>query len=344
MVTFGVFDHVDSDGREIGATYEDRLKLVEAYDRSAIYAYHVAEHHSTPLGLAPSPSVFLSAVAQRTKRLRFGPMVYTLGLYHPLRLLEEICMLDQLGGGRLEVGIGKGISPIEQGFYGADMTQSQTVFSEAYAVLMQGLQQDAIDFHGAHFDFTDVPTVMKSFQRPHPPFWYGVAHVESVDWVARNSMNMISNQPGPRVREMTDRYRGIWQAAGKTLDTLPFVGVARAIVVADTDAEAVAIGRRAYKRWYDNFMTLWRACGGSPPSLVVPDNFDDVVKFGGAFAGSAATVSDAVRRQCLDLGINYIQFRFAFGDLTLDESLHTLESTTRDILPEFSVSTAMAVS
>ena len=97
---FGVFDHVDRNARPLAAFYEDRLKLIEAYDRAGIYGYHCAEHHSTPLGMAPSPSVFLSSVAQRTKRLRFGPLVYTLALYHPLRVAEEICMLDQMSRGR----------------------------------------------------------------------------------------------------------------------------------------------------------------------------------------------------------------------------------------------------
>ena len=63
--------------------------------------------------MAPSPSVFLAAVAQRTKRLRFGPMVYALPLYHPLRMIEEICMLDQMSRGRLDIGFGRGSSPIE---------------------------------------------------------------------------------------------------------------------------------------------------------------------------------------------------------------------------------------
>jgi alkanesulfonate monooxygenase SsuD/methylene tetrahydromethanopterin reductase-like flavin-dependent oxidoreductase (luciferase family) len=116
----GVFDHFDSDGRDLAAQYEWRLALIEAYDRSGIDIYHLAEHHSTALGLAPSPSVFLSAVAQRTKRLRFGPLVYTLPLHHPLRVYEEICMLDQMSGGRLEVGVGRGISPFESTYYGVD--------------------------------------------------------------------------------------------------------------------------------------------------------------------------------------------------------------------------------
>ena len=110
---FGVFDHLDRGGRSMSDLYEQRLQIVEQYARAVFYAYHVAEHHSTPLGMAPSPSVFLSAVAQRTKALRFGPLVYLLPLYHPLRLAEEIAMLDHLSHGRLEVGIGRGRSPIE---------------------------------------------------------------------------------------------------------------------------------------------------------------------------------------------------------------------------------------
>ena len=117
---FGVFDHLDRYDVPLHEYYEARLKLIELYDSAGFYAYHLAEHHGTPLGMAPSPSVFLAAVAQRTKRLRFGPMVYALPLYHPLRLIEEICMLDQMSGGRLLYGVGRGISPVEVGFYGID--------------------------------------------------------------------------------------------------------------------------------------------------------------------------------------------------------------------------------
>ena len=108
---FGVFDHMDRNGVNVGQQYRDRLQLIEAYDRAGFYAYHVAEHHGTPLGVAPSPSVFLSAVAQRTSSIRFGPLVYTLSLYHPLRLIEEICMLDQLSGGTSNSELAKAFRP-----------------------------------------------------------------------------------------------------------------------------------------------------------------------------------------------------------------------------------------
>src|SRR2546423_11695450 len=102
---FGVFDHLDRNELALRDYYESRLQIIEAYDRLGFYAYHVAEHHSTPLGLAPSPSIFLSAIAQRTRRLRFGPLVYALPLYHPLRMIAEICMLDQPSAGRPALGL-----------------------------------------------------------------------------------------------------------------------------------------------------------------------------------------------------------------------------------------------
>ncbi len=112
--------------------YEERLKLIEAYDHAGFYCYHLAEHHATPLGMAPSPAVFLSAVAQRTKRMRLGPLVYILSLQNPLRAYEDICMLDHLSNGRLELGLGRGVSPVEIGYYGVDPEESRGRYQEAH--------------------------------------------------------------------------------------------------------------------------------------------------------------------------------------------------------------------
>jgi alkanesulfonate monooxygenase SsuD/methylene tetrahydromethanopterin reductase-like flavin-dependent oxidoreductase (luciferase family) len=122
---FGVFDHLDRNDLPLRDLYEQRLKVIEAFDRSGFYAYHVAEHHFTPLGMAPSPSVFLSAVGQRTQRLRFGTFVYALPVHHPLRVFEEICMLDHLSGGRLEIGFGRGSVPFEISYYGQNAQERQ---------------------------------------------------------------------------------------------------------------------------------------------------------------------------------------------------------------------------
>src|SRR5665213_1892055 len=156
---FGVFDHMDKGAVSLTAQYEERLKLVEAYDAGGFHAYHLAEHHATPLGMAPSPSVFLAAVAQRSKRLRFGALVNTLSLHHPLRLAEEICMLDQMSGGRLELGIGRGISPHELAYYGVAPEGARAIYLEASEVILKALAGGPLTHHGAHFRFDDVPIV-----------------------------------------------------------------------------------------------------------------------------------------------------------------------------------------
>src|SRR3954471_11964023 len=176
---FGVFDHLDRNDLPLRDYYESRLQIIEAYDRLGFYAYHVAEHHSTPLGMAASPSVFLSAVAQRTRRLRFGPLVYALPLYHPLRMIEEICMLDQMSHGRLEIGFGRGSSPTELVFFGQDPAQSEEIYTEALEIILKGLAGPSLTHHGKHFRFDDVPMELKPLQKPHPPVWYGVHGPES---------------------------------------------------------------------------------------------------------------------------------------------------------------------
>src|SRR5262252_5951368 len=150
---FGVFDHMDDAGVPLGQLYADRLALVEAYDHAGIYGYHLAEHHSTPLGCAASPSLFLAALAQRTQKLRFGPLVYLLPFYHPLRLIEEICMLDQMSGGRFELGIGRGVSPFETANYALDFAQTGAMYHEAFQLLLRGLAADELSFEGKFYKF-----------------------------------------------------------------------------------------------------------------------------------------------------------------------------------------------
>ncbi len=334
MIEIGVFDHLDRGAAPLGELYENRLKLVEAYDRLGIRTYHVAEHHATPLGMAPSPSVFLSAVAQRTRRLRFGPLVYTLSLHHPLRVVEEVCMLDQMSGGRLELGVGRGISPYEVGYYGVDPAKAQAIYIEALNVILAGLNAKTLDFAGEFFHFKDVPIELAPVQKPHPPLWYGLARPEGLPWVVANKVNIVCNGPSAVVREVTDRYRRDWAAAGRAADELPLMGMTRTVVVAETGSEALALARRAYRRWFQSFILLWDKHGTRPPNAFYPDNFDDAQERGYGIAGTPSTVRDALRKQLAEAQTNYLVCRFCFGDMMLEESLRSIELFARAVWPE----------
>src|SRR5262245_24940748 len=340
---FGVFDHLDHSGLPFGQHYENRLRLIEAYDRSAIHAYHLAEHHSTPLGIAASPGIFLSAVAQRTRRLRFGPLVYLLPFYHPIRLIEEICMLDQMSAGRLQLGVGRGVSPFETTFYGIDFAQSQAMYHEAFALLMKGLTADELTFEGKYYRFKNVPMILKPVQRPHPPLWYGIGVPENADWPAANDVNIVVIGLRPTVRAIVERYRAERARLGKTDANLPLMGVSKHVVVAETDAEALRVARRAYPVWLESFRWLFKRHGTEPRIVdILPPSFDQLMALGNGVAGSPTTVRDFIAAERDATGINYFVSWLAFGDMAPEESLHSLELLRRFVTPSFAETRAAA--
>ncbi|MPZ37007.1 MAG: LLM class flavin-dependent oxidoreductase [Rhizobiales bacterium] len=342
MMQFGVFDHLDRNDLPLATYYEARLKIIESYDRFGFYAYHVAEHHSTPIGLAPSPSVFLSAVAQRTQRLRFGPMVYALPLYHPIRMIEEICMLDQMSGGRLEMGFGRGSVGVELAYYGEDPKLAQEVYAEALELVLKGLTEPVLTFHGRFFNFDHVPMELTPLQKPYPPVWYGLHAPESAKRAAHKRLRVISLDSVPATCASFDVFRASWREAWGDIP-LPLMGLGRFIVVAETDAEALALARRAYPRWHDSFTYLHRLhkFAAMHPR---PSTFDGIVEVGQGVAGSPRTVAAFLREQLAAAGSNYCVGQFAFGDLSPDETQRSIALFARAVMPELrSVAPAPAI-
>jgi alkanesulfonate monooxygenase SsuD/methylene tetrahydromethanopterin reductase-like flavin-dependent oxidoreductase (luciferase family) len=334
---FGVFDHLDNSGMPLSDFYEQRLRLIEAYDRIGIHVYLTAEHHATPLGMSPSPSVFHSAVAQRTRRLLFGPLVYTLALYHPLRLAEEICMLDHLSRGRFQLGVGRGISPYELGYYGVNQDDAQARYLETYEVVMRSLKGASegareLSFSGKFFQYKEVPLTMAPLQQPHPPLWYGIGDPNGVTWCVANRCNVVGNAPLDRIRIVTDRYRAEWAAAGHSMDNLPLMGTTRHMVIAPTEKEANDLAREAYTRWHRSFMYLWDK-HGTKPGAYFPATWDELAGAGRALAGTPESVRERLLQQIEVSGINFVLTRFAFGDLPYEHSSRSVELFATDVMP-----------
>jgi alkanesulfonate monooxygenase SsuD/methylene tetrahydromethanopterin reductase-like flavin-dependent oxidoreductase (luciferase family) len=281
--------------------------------------------------MAPSPSVFLAAVAQRTRRLRFGTLVYALPLHHPLRLIEEICMLDHLSGGRVDIGFGRGSSPIELAYYGQDPAGAQEVYAEGLELVLQGLTQKVLNFRGKRFSFTDVPMEIAPLQEPHPPIWYGVHSPDSAERAARKGLHTVSLDPPAETRASTERYRATWRELHGGA-AYPKLGLGRFIVVAPTDAEALRLARRAYPKWHASFTFLFRLLGRSQMHPR-PSDFDALMARGQGIAGSPAAVTDFLRAQLDETGCNYVVGQFAFGDLTLEETLRSVGLFASDVMP-----------
>src|SRR5579871_4527887 len=189
----GLFDHVEDAGRPLSTLFDERLQFAAAADQAGVYCLHVAEHHATPLNMVPVPGVYLGAVARATTRLRLGPLVYLLPLYSPLRLIEEICILDHLSHGRLEVGVGRGVSPFELRYHKVDPETSREIFIDAFDCVLAGLTSERLTYHGPHYDYEDVPIPLKPLQQPYPPMWYGSSNTIGSAWAGERGMHFVTN-------------------------------------------------------------------------------------------------------------------------------------------------------
>jgi alkanesulfonate monooxygenase SsuD/methylene tetrahydromethanopterin reductase-like flavin-dependent oxidoreductase (luciferase family) len=313
------------------------MTLIQRAEEHGFYGYHVAEHHFTTLDMAPSPIVFLAAVARCTSRIRLGTMVLCLPLYHPTRLVQEICMIDQLSHGRFMPGVGRGVRDVEHEWFGSDTTQTRDAYDEVLGVVLQALSTGRINHHGKRFHYDDVPVRFDMVQQPYPRFWYA----GNLQRAAEQGMNAL----GRTTREMVEQYWQIWQAGRARRDPRflgedPLVGSTRHIVVADTDAEAVSLARRAFHAYADHFhATAVRIEGGVPHYGALPRpggiNVDAMLEAGHVLAGSAATVRDRLRRFVDAIGPqhNYLCAAFQWGDLTTEEARHSLDLFATEVKP-----------
>jgi alkanesulfonate monooxygenase SsuD/methylene tetrahydromethanopterin reductase-like flavin-dependent oxidoreductase (luciferase family) len=338
-VTFGLFDWIDRGIGPVNQLYKERLQLLEAADEAGFFCYHLAEHHATPLGMAPSPALFLTAASQRTRHIRLGPLVYLLPLYDPLRLIEEVSMLDQLSDGRLELGIGRGVSPYELRNFGVDPANSRTMFDEALSVLLAGLTQKRLSFAGTHYHYEDVPIELHPLQQPYPPLWYPTHTPASIEYAGRNGFNFVGLGPAGAVHEHTEAYWREWSAhqhdAGRLNGHVaaPKVGILRLVVVADSDEEAATAARAAHGAWFRSITQLWHEHGDH--SIDGLFSWETAIADKSILFGSPPRVREEMQRLVAASGCNYVICAFAWGILSPQQSMRSLRLFATEVMPAF---------
>lgn len=341
----GLFDHVENTDRPLGTIYEERLRFAAAADAAGFYCLHIAEHHASPLNMVPAPGVYLAAVARETRHMRLGPLVYLLPLYSPLRLLEEIAMLDHLSGGRLEIGIGRGVSPYEVGYHKVDHDKSREIFIDSYRCIMAGMTAgETLTYDGAYHHYSNVPIVLRPLQKPHPPFWYGSSDTIGATWAGENGMHFVANGPVALAQTNIDAFRAALAKRGSALTPKPqfhggtVIGVLRYIVVAETDEDAARIARPALEAHLAslNWLRVKHGDTGLTGRAKVPAGatYDDLVREGTAIVGTPDTVTRAVTEQATTLGINYLVTYMLMGGMALTDALRSLRLFATDVMPK----------
>ncbi len=340
-VTVGLFDWVDSDGvREPGQLYAERLDLLADAESCGFDIYHLAEHHGTPLGLVPSPSVFLAAAAMRTTRIRLCPLVYVLPLYHPARLAEEIAMLDQLSGGRLEIGLGKGGNPYELLAYGIEPGDAQRRYDETLGSVLRTIESGVIHAPGSTAAGAELP--LRTRQAPRPPLWYPSSNPASVPRLGRQGINTILGFSfrSPTIEETRLRrdeyFAGVADAPPGTAmggagAPTPRFGIMRNVYVGESDRDARERVLEAMEVFYEKFTAVGRRHGDD--RFTAPQDFARAIDEGRVIAGSAATVRAQLAGMLRASGSNHFAGAFAFGSLSYAEARSSLVRFADEVAP-----------
>ena len=210
-------------------------------------------------------------------------------------------------------------------------------------MLLKGLAADELTFEGKYYQYRNVPMILRPVQHPHPPLWYGTTIPENADWPAANDVNIVMIALRPTVRVIMDRYRAERARLGKKPQDTPCSGSPATWWWPTPIEAALEIARRAYPRWRDSFRWLFQRHGAEPriTALYPPRSTS---------SWRSTTASPARRGRC---GIsspprsrrpatNYQLSWFAFGDMTLAESLRSVELFSREVMPAFAASRAAA--
>ncbi|MGH7076111.1 MAG: LLM class flavin-dependent oxidoreductase [Stellaceae bacterium] len=187
-------------------TYAEHLDAWAEIDRLGYDGIAFNEHHTSPYGLMNSPNLLAAAASQRTRQAKLLIYGNLLPLHEPLRLAEELAMLDCLSDGRLISGFARGI-PREYNVYGVDQRESRARYEEAHEIILKAWTEEKFSHDGKYWHYRDVATWPRPKQQPHPPIWIPITtSKESIDWAARHNAPITPGLGGRGLTEDIVRY------------------------------------------------------------------------------------------------------------------------------------------
>jgi len=335
---FGIFDWIEAPANRTAAElYAHKLELAQAADKAGFHAYLVAEHQGTPLSINAQPSVLLSAMIQRTTRLRLGALTFCLPWYNPYRLYNEVCMLDQLSRGRLEMGVGRGVSPIESLVFGMqNIEQSRERYRETLEVFFEACRERVLNYQGKYFQYRDVELYNKPLQQPYPPLWFPSSNRDSIEFTASHGYHTALLMRPVDCKPLFDHYRETWErhrndpGRHNAHVAKPRLAKTQHMVIAETEEEARRLGVEAYATWASHIHHLTRKHGRPDVHRTDPFDPDSAQPL---IVGTPRTALEKIQAM-LDLTTaNYLLCIFSFGDLAPEHAMRSLELFSKEVMP-----------
>ncbi len=339
--TFGIFDHIEGiPETSTPQLFKDRLDLIRMADQAGFTGFHLAEHHGSDLCMAPNQEVVLAAASQITNHIHMGPMVKILPLHHPVRIIEDMCVVDNLTNGRLEFGVGRGVAPIEHYWFGADWPDSTDRFEDVLGILCDAFRSGEISAENSkYYEFRTMPMSTRPVQASIP-FWYPGNPVTA----GKFGMNLM--WPGPIHQEAYDLYVESWHAHKNHRVRMeapgagPRVGCTMLIAIAESEATALDVAERGLKglmrrahavhQWDAEVLGEEGAEAALGPLRRISRHIDVAIRAG---AGTPGQIKDRFAG-VLDAGLtDYIVLQLPTGDMTFDEAKRTMDLFCSDVKP-----------
>ena len=312
----------------------------------------LTEHHFIEYGLSVSPALLAAAAAMRTQRVRIGLAAAILPFHDPVRLAEELAMVDILSGGRLDVGVGRGNRPVEFEGYRVPQIENRERFEEALEIMVRAWTKERFAFEGRHFTIPEIRVIPKPLQQPHPPLYVVCVSPDTIEATALRGLPMLNSilrGPIDPLVQQRDTYVKACRKAGRSETEIAGLlgrwGVSRHIYVAASDAQAQAEAKDA-EMWYQEALRRF----------LIPEDIERVhplLQPGFRAAaerlahitweqlvaetlavGSPDTVADKLA-EMRDLGVGEVLCWMNFGGLPQAQVRRSMELFSREVLPRF---------
>jgi alkanesulfonate monooxygenase SsuD/methylene tetrahydromethanopterin reductase-like flavin-dependent oxidoreductase (luciferase family) len=338
------FSHVPwPEGTEPRQVFEDTTEQIQYAEELGFASAWLAEHHFSRYGLGSSGLVFAAQVAALTKRIRLGTAVLVPPLHHPIRLAEDIAMLDQLSGGRVEIGFGRGSSGYEYAGYGVAQAESQARYRETITIVKGLWTTPDFSYRGEFYDLQHVNLVPTPLQRPHPPIYIAATRTPAtLEFVANSGHPIIIGVVLDHVDALDLCRRFIEKAAeaghAMSLARIPFF---RYLYVAES-AEEARRDTRAAMEWTQD-MIQWRGTLETGSEVyqrldeyrrtrtALPTSYEHIAEHR-AFFGTPDEVAGRIR-ELQEEGIEYFGCNFGFGSMPHEKVMRSMELFAREVMP-----------
>jgi len=243
---FSVVDHYPNRPRGIAQFYGEVLAHARLAEQLGLDSFWVAEHHFHEYGVAPNPTVLLSAIATRTTRIRLGPAISVLPFRNPLQVAEDYAMLDQLSGGRLVMGVGSGYLAHEFTAFKVAPEEKRERFDDSLEILKRAWSGARVSFNGRFHSIDEVALNVLPLQQPLPPIYLGILRAEACYHVGRQG-NRVFLVPYASVERMEEigglisaHSEGLAEAGADFADDAALVTLHTHVAESDAEAEANA--------------------------------------------------------------------------------------------------------